>query len=179
MSQNDIIAKLRKDESYFKELYEGHRTYSLNFMRSMNGDDELIVDIYQNAMIVLLEKVRDPKFALNCSVQTYLNSICRNQLLTKHRENSRFISKSEDFDENIRDWHEGEYDDEKDSFREKINYGLLKLKESGGKCHEILIRFWYKKQNFHQIASAMGYTNARNAQHQKARCQKRLKKLSV
>jgi RNA polymerase sigma factor (sigma-70 family) len=143
----------------------------------MNNDSELISDLYQDAMIVLHQKVKDPSFQLTCSIQTYINSICRNQLLNKFKEKSRFISNGDDFDPGISDWFEDEFEDEKENRLTTLEKALDHLKEKGEKCYEILTRFFYQKQSMDEIAAAMGYTNGDNVKNQKSRCQKKMKEL--
>jgi RNA polymerase sigma factor (sigma-70 family) len=145
-------------------------------MRKMNNDFDLLKDIYQDAVIVLYEKSKDPDFKLTCSIQTYINSICRNQLLNKYKENSRFISKVDDFDPNVNDWFE-EFDEEKETRLSSIESALEILKEKGEKCFEILKRFFYQKQSMDEIAVELNYTNGDNVKNQKSRCQKKLKEI--
>jgi RNA polymerase sigma factor (sigma-70 family) len=142
----------------------------------MHNDDDLLKDLYQNAIIVLFEKIKNSDFKLTCTIQTYINSVCRNQLLNKFKENSRFITKSDDFEPNIKDWFD-EYDDVKESRLRLIEKSLEKLKDKGEKCFEILKRFFYEKQSMDQIAVEMNYTNGDNVKNQKSRCQKKLKEL--
>jgi DNA-directed RNA polymerase specialized sigma24 family protein len=89
MDDQTILKNLRKDVKYLDQVYLQNKEYCLNFMKRKHQDFEAIKDIYQDAIIVLYENTRNPKFELTCSIQTYLNSICRNQLLTKYKENSR------------------------------------------------------------------------------------------
>ncbi len=149
----------------------------MRFLYKMNSDVDLISDLYQDAMIVLHQKVKDPKFELTCSIQTYINSICRNQLLNKFKENSRFVTKDDDFDPGISDWFEDDFEAEKESRITVLENALNQLKEKGEKCYEILTRFFYQKQSMDEIAAAMGYTNGDNVKNQKSRCQKKMKEL--
>jgi RNA polymerase sigma factor (sigma-70 family) len=178
MSGQEVLNKIRQDESYFREIYKEHRTYTLNyFSRNWSSVDEhTLTDIYQNALVVLLEKSRDPEFELTCNVQTYLNSICRNQLLNKKKSGDSMMNNSDEFDENIIDWLES-FDNVKEERLRLIENKLNQLKTDGGKCYELLARFFYKEESFASIAQTMGYTNANNAKHQKARCQKKLKQM--
>jgi RNA polymerase sigma factor (sigma-70 family) len=176
MTDQDKLFKLRNDSSYFTKIYEDYKNHSLNFMRKMNNDFDLIKDIYQDAVIVLYEKTKDPDFTLTCSIQTYINSICRNQLLTKFKEKSRFISKTDDFEPNLNDWFE-EFDEEKEKRLILVEKALDNLKEKGEKCFEILKRFFYEKQSMDEIAVEMNYSNGDNVKNQKSRCQKKLKEL--
>jgi RNA polymerase sigma factor (sigma-70 family) len=176
MTDQDKLFKLRNDSSYFSKIYDDYKIHSLNFMRKMNNDFDLIKDIYQDAVIVLFEKTKDPDFKLTCSIQTYINSICRNQMLNKFKENSRFISKTDDFEPSINDWHE-EFDEEKENRLILVENALNNLKEKGEKCFEILKRFFYERQSMDKIALEMDYTNGDNVKNQKSRCQKKLKEL--
>lgn len=176
MTDQDILSKLRNDNSYFTKIYEENKSHSLNFMRKMNSDFDLITDVYQDAVIVLYEKTKDPNFKLTCSIQTYINSICRNQLLNKFKESSKFIIKSDDFDSNISDWFD-EFDEEKEQRLGVLENALETLKEKGEKCFEILKRFFYEKQSMEEIAVEMSYTNGDNVKNQKSRCQRKLKEI--
>ena len=178
MTDQEKLFKLRKDGSYFTTIYDEHKGYAMRFMRNMNDDIELLTDVYQDAMIVLYEKSMDEKFSLSCSIQTYVNSICRNQLLTRFKSSSRFVSKSDDFNPDINDWFPvEEYDPEKEERINRIEESLEKLKSVGEKCYEMLKRFFYQNESMDEIALAMGYTNGDNAKNQKSRCQKKLKEL--
>ena len=161
MTDQDKITRLRSDSSFFTKIYNEHRTYSLNFMRKMNSDDDLIKDIYQDAIIVLYEKSRNPEF----------------ELLNKYKENSRFLSINDQFDATINDWHENEYNDVKEERINILENALIQLKEMGGNCYEILSRFFYQKQSMDQIALEMNYSNGDNVKNQKSRCQKKIKEI--
>lgn len=177
MTDKEKLFKLRTDESYFTTVYNEHKGYSMRFLHKMNSDSDLLSDVYQDAMIVLYQKVQDPAFQLTCSIQTYVNSICRNQLLNKFKENSRFVTKGDDFDPGITDWFEDEFDAEKENRLNLIENALEHVKANGEKCYEILKRFFYQRQSSAKIAVEMQYTNGRNVKNQKSRCQKKLKEL--
>jgi RNA polymerase sigma factor (sigma-70 family) len=176
MTDQEKLLRLANDDRFFTQIYNEYKDYSLRFLRKMHNDDDLLKDIYQDAVIVLFEKSKDPSFNLTCNIQTYINSVCRNQLLNKFKENSRFITKSDDFEPNVKDWFD-EYDDEKESRLNLLEKSLEKLKDKGEKCFEILKRFFYEKQSMDQIAVEMNYTNGDNVKNQKSRCQKKLKEL--
>jgi RNA polymerase sigma factor (sigma-70 family) len=179
MTDKEKILKLRTDRSYFTKVYNEHKGYTIRFLKSMNDDVDTLVDLYQDAMIVLYEKVQDPNFQLTCSIQTYLNSICRNQLLNKFRQQSKFLTKSIDVDVTITDWFpEDQFDEEKEERISLLENALEQLKRNGEKCYEMLVRFFYQKQSLDVIAKSMGYTNGDNVKNQKSRCQKKLKEIA-
>jgi len=67
---------------------------------------ELIKDIYHDALIVLYEKAKGGEFQLTCSLQTYLNSICRNQLLSVLRRDALMLPLAEGSDREMADENE-------------------------------------------------------------------------
>lgn len=174
MKDSEVINKLRSDVKNLDSLYINHKEYSFNFMRKMHNDENVLMDIYQDALIVLYEKAQDKSFELTCSIQTYLNSVCRNQILNRFKKDSKMVSFSEEFDPTIN--HKIEEEEEEDDERNAlIQMALNNMKDAGGPCYEILKRFFYEKQSMQEIAEKMNYTNAANAKNQKARCQKKLK----
>lgn len=157
--------------------YKYHREYCMNFMKSKYYDHEEIQDIFQDAVIVLYEKVQYSDFELTCSIQTYLNSICRNQIFIRLKKAGKFVQGDEETDDSSNsflDWFE-ESDGVNHDRVKIIQRVLLEWKSQSSKCYEILVRFFYRKQSMSQIAYDLGYTNADNSKNQKARCQQKLK----
>lgn len=176
-SDQEIIKLLKDSSGNLDIIYEKHKDYCMNFMKKINHNDELNQDIFHDALIVLNEKIKKEDFVLNCSIQTYLNSICRNQILVRFKKNSKHSEYSEDYDVRIDDWYESLESDN----NEKLNASVTafeKLKDLGGKCYEILRRFFYENHSMEKIAYDMEYTNADNVKNQKSRCQKKLKELA-
>ena len=62
MTDQDILFKLRNDSSYFSKIYVEYKRHSINFMRKMNSDYDLIEDVYYDAVIVLFEKTKYSNF---------------------------------------------------------------------------------------------------------------------
>jgi RNA polymerase sigma factor (sigma-70 family) len=177
-TDNELIDMLKDSTDALTFIYEKHRDYCLKFMNSMFDDRDEIRDIYQDAVIVFYEKAITPEFHLNCSIQTYLNSICRNQVLVRLAKLKKNASASmignEGFLENLTDWFDDSHLVTNDRVA-TLNGILTEMKESASKCYEILVRFFYQNQSMEKIAQAMEYTNADNAKNQKYRCQEKLK----
>lgn len=177
-SDEELISLLREGSDALSIIYKRHKTYCINFMKSMYNDHDEIKDIFQDAVIVFYEKLNKPGFTLLCSIQTYLNSICRNQILKRIGFSKRYEIKTSDdkseFLENITDW----FDDGKEVNNERVNVMkdvLKEMKDSSSRCYDILVRFFYQNQTMDKIATDLDYTNADNAKNQKYRCQEKLK----
>ena len=159
----------------YEDLYRKHRNSSMNFMRQMIDDMDDALDIYQDAVIVLYNNSRSPNFQLTCTVQTYLNSICRNQVL-KRLPNSRKLVRSDDFEDGITDWFE-EHDEERENRIAAIESALLELESAKGPCFGLLRGFYFLKKKMDMLATDFGFANERSAITQKAKCMKKLKEI--
>ncbi len=176
-----IIDGIRNfDEMAGTVAYNNHKEYCIRFMTKMYDDEETIKDIYHDAIIVLIENIRHKNLVLEkTTIQTYLNSICRNQVLVRFKSSNklRFVSDDEleaKYDEKITDWLEDLGDVNSERMR-IISEELKKMKEDGGNCYELLALFYFESRSMDFIAKRFNYTNAENAKNQKSRCQKRLK----
>lgn len=188
-TNQELFVRIRENKDDLKEIYQQCKVYCLNFMRSRNTgtisiDDEELNDIYQDAILVFYEKIIKGSFELTSNVQTYLNSICKNQLLNKVKNKKKYTSnegfENLDFNKTINDALEPlDYEkDEKDEKFDSIKRALMKMKESGGRCYELLTLFWYNRMSMNQLTIQFGYSNEETTKNQKAKCQKRLKKIA-
>lgn len=177
-SDAELIARIKEDSDGLDLLYRQHRRYCLSYLNSLHNHEEM-QDIFHDAVLALYEKLRrDEAFVLRCSIQTYLNAVCRNMLRERLRKENRFINFEDEFEhDNIVDVLQPIESDNSPKMK-AIHKALNLMKETGGKCYEILLRYFYLQQRMDRIAYEMDYTNSDNAKNQKARCQKRLKILT-
>jgi RNA polymerase sigma factor (sigma-70 family) len=162
---------------------------------TLEGDLE---DIFQDAFIVLVEKINGGGFNLTdgASFQTYLNSVCRNQLLRRHRDSGNFIEfndvqidESENQDEfgnstqndsflsNITDYLT-ELEGENEPLFQALERAFVELRNRGGHCHEMLVMFWYQNCSIRELTEHFRYTTEVNTRNQKSRCQERLRSMA-
>jgi len=177
MTDLDKLKKLREDPQYFTNIYNDHRGYSLFRMSKIHSDYEDIKDVYQDATMVLYEKLMSSDFQLSHSIQTYLNSICRNQIITKYRKNSRMYKVDlEDFDSNITDWfNDSENSQEKEEQLTTFESDFETFKEASKQCYELLRMQYYENFNMNKIATLLGFSNAISAKSQASKCRVKLR----
>ena len=149
-------------------------------MNKMYFDEEINRDIYQDAVIVFIEKMRDNKLTLeNTSIQTYLNSICRNQVLVRLKQKNKPVSMAEDWENNYSDKYIDWFDDQAEIKNDRIKVIMEELeamKDKGQVCYELLRKVFFENKSMEAVATLMNYTNADNAKNQSYRCRERLKK---
>ena len=176
MNQLDL---LRDDPNQFKVIYSDYREKTFKWLSKYHNNHEEIMDVYQDAVLVLLENTRKAEFKLTCNIQTYLNSICRNQLLTKHRKNSKMHAiRIDDFDPTIVDWFsDNEFNPEKEERINTIERAMEEFKQHSKKCFDLLSMQYFEKRRMDKIAELMGFSNDKSAKSQAAKCRSELRKL--
>lgn len=185
----ELVEKIKDNVDALGIVFKKCRSNSMSFMRKITGgkisDDELD-DVFQDAIIILYEKIVKGDFVLTASIQTYLNSVCRFQLLNKIKGSKFTTMFEENNDHDNEDGNTMIYDlsidetlDEIEDMKEAqftaLESALEIMKTAGGRCYELLTFFWYHKKSMIELTQIFGYSDAGNTKHQKARCQKRLK----
>ncbi|OYX86715.1 MAG: RNA polymerase subunit sigma-70 [Flavobacteriales bacterium 32-34-25] len=192
LTDPELVQLIQQNQDYLGEVYKRCKTYSVQFMRKMtNGSksDYELDDVFHDAILVLYEKIIAGNFELTASFQTYLNSVCRFQLLNKlgkekgYSDYEEHLDKDED-EENPMSYKStitdtlDEVEDPKKSQFTAIEKALDIMKLAGGHCYELLTLFWYHKKSMNELTQYFGYSNSDNTKNQKARCQKRLEKIA-
>lgn len=141
------------------------------------GDQEEAYDLFQDALMIFIEKVRTETFELTSSIKTYLYSICKYRLYDKNRKHKRL-----NYTENVPDVaHDDTADDlnlltEIERKFEVLDQVLANL---GEKCVEILKRFYHYRESMDHIATSLGYANVNTVKTQKYKCLERAKKMAL
>jgi RNA polymerase sigma factor (sigma-70 family) len=167
---NEILAFFHIDrEGAWRIIYEKCISTSLRFMRSHFRAGVDFEDVFQDACIVLLNKMDDPSFVLTCSLQTYLNAICRNILVNKYRRQAVHTSISSEFELELA--MEVDMDEEENATRFAVFSEVVELmKNRAARCYEIFQLYYFRNIGMQQIADRLGYTSAANVRNQKYRC---------
>jgi RNA polymerase sigma factor (sigma-70 family) len=139
-----------------------------------NGSPDDARDIFQEAMIVLYEKVKTGTFELNCLLKTYLYSVCRRLWLKRLSQLQRISPEVEKLEETVPVEEELELHEQRNLDFQTMEKSMKNL---GEPCKSLLEAYYLQKKNMVEIAENFGYTNADNAKNQKYKCLMRLKKL--
>lgn len=163
----------RNDKKAIEAIYKENFNGIQSMVVANSGSAEDAKDVFQEAMIVLYQKVTGGGFELNCLVKTFVYSVCRRIWLKRLLQQSRFaltdtVAETVEVDAEM-DEHEkreGEF--------EMVEKAMAVL---GEPCRSLLEAFYMQKKGMAEIAVSFGYTNAENAKTQKYKCLMRLKKL--
>ncbi len=170
-----LLEGLRKnDKQSIERLYELNYPVIQSFILKNNGSADDARDVFQEAMLVLFEKVSAGNFELQSKILTYIYSVSRRIWLKKLQRMQRFGHLIEDQNEHLAVEEDLEEQQRKDEAYSQMDKALSKL---GEPCKSLIEAFYIQKKHMLEIADLFGYTNADNAKNQKYKCLMRLKKL--
>ena len=162
------------DRKAIEAIYKQHYNMVQSLILSNSGYPDDARDIFQEAMIVLYEKVRAGSFELNCQLKTYLYSVCRRLWLKRLNQLQKTSPEVDNLEETVPVEEELETHEQRN-----LDFLIMEksMKNLGEPCKSLLEAYYLQKKNMVEIADNFGYTNADNAKNQKYKCLMRLKKL--
>jgi RNA polymerase sigma factor (sigma-70 family) len=170
----DLIKDLKTENNFaFGKLYQDNFGKISNFVQNNSGNKTDAEDLFQDAMMVLVEKLRQDNFLLTASINTYVYAICKNLWLKKLRDRNFELSVDEmqsyDFLESIND----SIEDEK-TYLEKLKGYLVKISDH---CNRLIQDMFFKEKTIDQIQKDYGYSTRHNAQNQKYKCVEQIRRV--
>ena len=169
-----LIGLAANDRKSIENIYRTHYSMIQALIINNSGTSDDARDIFQEALIVLYEKVRSGSFELHVQLKTYIYAVCRRMWLKKLAVLQRFSGDLANAPETIAtDEDIGLYE------HRSVDFDLMEqaLQHLGEPCKALLECYYFKKKHMSEIAKEFGYTNADNAKNQKYKCLVRLKKI--
>lgn len=164
---------VKSQEEAFRYIYEQYYGMVESLVLTNAGTREEVADLFQDSLIVLFKKTKQPDFKLQHLLKTYLYAIARNLWRMKLRSAKRQPLR---LDEKI---HDVELDEDLFTTLELNERKILiknLLLQMGEECQEIIYLFYYQKMKMVQIQKKMGLSSEQVAKNKKSKCMKRLRK---
>ncbi|HLK98859.1 MAG TPA: sigma-70 family RNA polymerase sigma factor [Hymenobacter sp.] len=161
------------------QLYRRYFPMVLHFVKGNSGSEDEAKDVYQEALIVLYEKVRGGSFELHCQLKTYIYSVGRRLWLKQLAHKNRFMVNDTETPATDSAAVGQMSDDLTDHEERDRQFDLMadSLDRLGEPCRTLLDDFYIQHMSMQDITEKFGYTNADNAKTQKYKCLMRLKRL--
>jgi RNA polymerase sigma factor (sigma-70 family) len=169
-----LLGLARNDDKALSTIYKENFPSILRMVLQYRGSEDDAKDLFQEAMIVLYEKVQQNEFDLYSKLKTFLYSVCRHLWLKKLKTGNMSIALPDEMEEVLPVEDTIEEHVKKDEQFRIMEHSMSGM---GEPCKTILEDYYIRKMSMQDIAEKFGYTNAENAKNQKYKCLMRLKKL--
>ena len=170
---NTLLDQLKAEESSsFELLYKFYFPSIASYIIGNSGNKEDAEDIFQEAIIVVLQKVRQPDFVLTSSFKTYLYAVAKHLWLKRLRDNKiNIIDNGLSLTVYETETEAFELEAEK-SKEEKIDNWLQKITRN---CQNILKALFFYEEPMSSLMVKMGWKNKHTASNQKHKCIQQIK----
>lgn len=163
-------------------IYKVYYPIISKWIFSKGGDSESAQDVFQDGLIVLYQKSKDPEFCLTCKIGTYLFAVCKRLWFKKFQQKYYQYELQFDFsdeDQPVADALGDEQEDVARFLENEQQYEVLQkaMNELGEPCGQVLKAFYIEKRSMQDIAAMHQYANIETAKVQKYKCLGRLKKI--
>jgi RNA polymerase sigma factor (sigma-70 family) len=176
MNENKIINYLQdgKQEKAFARLYKYFPKVEKHILIN-SGSKEEALDIFQDALVLLYQKVNAGEMKPEVKIDGFLVNSCR--LLWSNELRKKKVRSGND--SSLGGLKAAE--DDKDHFEEEEKFNSIDsaLKNLGNKCRKILELFYYKSLSMDDIAKEFGYKTVKSAKVQKYKCMESARKLAL
>jgi len=176
-SDQDTLKGLKtSDNKAYEILYKFYYPSVRNFICKNNGCEDDAKDVFQETIIVLLEKIPKDDFTLRSSLKTYIFAISSNIWLKRLRDANKIVkTELSMYEKYLTDYEEAE-EKEIEVHQTNIKKVLNAFRKISDKCKVILTAIFYDEKNIEAVTKEFGYTNKHNAQNQKYKCLEQARK---
>ncbi|MEP1097600.1 MAG: RNA polymerase sigma factor [Cyclobacteriaceae bacterium] len=166
-SRNDLLSSMR-DDGFLKALYDKLLPVFDQHVRSNSGTTQEAKDLFQEALIVIYRRVKDPNFTLSASLETFVFSVGKKMWLYELRKRKNSIPIIEVIDDSDSNKIDQLLINEE---KRKLYIKHFNLLSDG--CQEILMAF-FKGLKMSEIAAELGFGSEGYARKRKHQCQEKL-----
>lgn len=168
MTDQEIILAIRKGdrEQAIRFLYQEFPKIRALILKS-GCNDVVAREVFNDSLLLLIEKVKEPSFELTSKLTTYLYGINRFLVKNELRRQNKTAYELEWSDTLIISENDLGYDTEKEERLTQLERILERVSE---KCRKMFELFYFRKQSMEQIAKSLDYSSVNSAKTQKYKC---------
>ncbi len=178
-TDKEIISGIRlggsHTDKFLRYVYKKNWPMVLSMILKNQGKEEDAGDIFQEAMIVFYEQVKNGSLELHCKISTYLYAVARNlwnNKLKRHKASYKYQQFVKQSGAQSSESH-AEYL-LKEERAELVRAWMDQLKED---CKKILLLSIFEEKPMKEIFPIMGYQNEQIARNKKHKCLTYLKRI--
>ena len=158
----------QNDRKVMDYIYDRFYGKVEGFIMGRGGNPEHIKDVFQEALMVIIQKVRNEGLNLTCTFSTYLLAVCKNIWMHDMRKSKILLVEDSKLDsvpvEDEVDW------DQQKKFLDLYFHHFNQLSED---CQKLL-RLHFGKVSLAEIQQIFGYSSEHYTSDRKYRCKQSL-----
>lgn len=171
--EKNLIALQNRNNAAYNLLYTFYYPGIEKFVKQNNGTSADAEDVFQETIIVLLEKVPKKDFVLTSSIKTYITAIAHNIWLKRLREAKRITGLALNYELEDMTLAEWERHEEKLIQRNLLQRIFDRLTRH---CVVFLTKTFLSGASREQLIEEMGYKNPHTFDNQKYKCLEQARK---
>lgn len=172
----DILKDLKGENNRaFGQMYQSYFGMVNYFITQNNGQTSDAEDVFQDTMVVLIEKLRYDNFQLTASIKTYIMAIAKNIWLKRLRDHRKAIDIETLYEDSFMQEISASIEIEK-SYTDKLENYIHKITNH---CKGLIHDIFFNQKPITQIQKEYGYTNIHNAQNQKHKCIEQIRRIKI
>lgn len=173
-TQNTILKDLCRPEieQPVRQLYALYFEGIMAMVCANGGNREDGADIFQEAVLALIEKVRTGQFRGESNIKTFLHAIAHKLWLFELRTRGRRKKREVLFSNTEASATEFVF-----LTKRSGNDLLALLSQIGDTCKKLLTGFYYEEKSMKELLSLFQYENEQVLRNKKSKCMKKLKEL--
>jgi RNA polymerase sigma factor (sigma-70 family) len=166
-----LITGIRNhDSDVLDHIYMAYFPMIEGFVTHHHGNREQAKDVFQEAMIILYNKIKSGNLELSCKFGTFLYAICKKIWIQERR---KILLHRDKLRQHPMAVHDPGPDGDPMMQKHLIQIFNKHFNELSPDCQKILTMF-FNDRDIEEIRSAMGYKNVHHAADRKYRCKKSL-----
>lgn len=168
MNDHEIIEAIRAGqiEAPIRLLYAEFPKVSSLLLKD-GAKKDWVNSLFNDSLVILIEKVKNPEFQLNSKLTTYLTGINRFLLKNEIRKQGKYDKLHPSIGDQEFSDMELSIDFDKEN---KLKMMETILQNLSSKCQEILHFFYFEKLSMTEIAQKLGFSSEKSAKTQKYKC---------
>ncbi len=173
LKDKDIFSGLKGGNitSSIELLYDRYFRETIDLVKFMGGNEEDGADVFQEVVLVLIEKIKEDKFRQESSIKTFLFSITRNvwlmELRTRERRKKREVH-----------YTSGESTIQQMGLLNKSSSDIhVVFNRLGDICKRILIGFYFENKSMNVLLKEFDFKNEQVLRNRKHTCMRKLKEI--
>ena len=173
LSDDQIISGLKGTDLAVpvKVLYDMFYKDIVEFVQIKGGFEEDGADIFQEAIVILVDEIREGKFRGESKIKTFLYGIARNLWLMELRTRERRKKREENY------MYAEPLVEEAKIPEKEINGLEILFSQVGDICKKILVGFYYENKSMKMLLKDFYFKNEQVLRNRKNLCMKKLKDL--